>query len=196
MQKWKKTHTHRTKLMYMTLRKPWDCSRSVTPSGYQSHLTFVSNLVQLSGQPPIGGTVGAKVLLTGAELGLLQINLCSWPQLHVLQKPVNSVDMQVNSLWLRYYSFSLMLYKDMTAWKLSHHSPMWYVITTQLAPMLSVFGSFSFHLCNPSVVPSIHLKENKEKCSLLYYWRCYSILHIVAMLHSLLKEHMQYRVRK
>lgn len=37
-------------------------------------LTFESNLVHLSGQPPLGGTVGAAVVLTGAEAGRLQID--------------------------------------------------------------------------------------------------------------------------
>lgn len=77
--------------MYMTHKKPCDYCGSVKSSGFKSHLTFVSNLVQLSGQPPFGGTVGATVLLAGVEPGRLQIDLCSWPQLHVAQKPVNSV---------------------------------------------------------------------------------------------------------
>lgn len=57
-------------------------------------LTFESNLVHLSGQPPLGGTVGAAVVLTGEEFPRLQMNWCSWPQLEVLHKPVSTVEMQ------------------------------------------------------------------------------------------------------
>lgn len=37
-------------------------------------LTFESNLVHLSGQSPIGGTVGAAVVLTGDDCDRLQMN--------------------------------------------------------------------------------------------------------------------------
>lgn len=159
---------------------------SVKPLSFQSHLTFVSNLVQLNGHPPFGGAVGATVLLAGVEPGRLQMDRCSWPQLIVVHKPVKSVDVTVNCHWLCFHSFSQMWlhahfgFTHPCNMPLQHslHQCYWYLVRFH-----PTFVSPAW--CHPSTF--------KKKWSLLYYWTCYNTLH-TACLHSL--EFIEYRAIK
>lgn len=53
-----------------------------------------SNFFHPGRQPPLRGTVGAAVVLTGGLFPRLQMEYSSWPQLQVLQKPVSTADIQ------------------------------------------------------------------------------------------------------
>ena len=68
--------------------------------------TLESNFFHLIGQPPLGGAVGAAVVLVRDTVPRLQMDMLSWPQLQECHKPVSRSEIDWDNFTFEWLSMA------------------------------------------------------------------------------------------